>query len=167
MCIVSPWHCSGGRAMEASTVRKATREQSEATAPPTSGPTSRNIKLQQCAKIAELRQALVLAGFYSLDRQALALGLGRSTTWIVLKAGHKSTGLTGSIVRRILGSPELPLNARQIIEQYVAHKLAGAYGHDKKQLRKFRDALHDDRSAGSQKELSGSKLSTPLGPGPS
>jgi hypothetical protein len=107
-------------------------------------PNSRTIKLQQCAKIAELRQALLIAGFRSLDSQAVALGLGRSTAWSVLRAGHKSTGLTGSVIRRMSGSSELPEGARRVLEQYVAQKLAGAYGHDEKQLRRFRNALSND-----------------------
>ena len=96
-------------------------------------------KLRQCAKIAELRKALMDAGFNSLNSQARVLGLGRSTAWVILKAGHKSTGLTGSIIRRMSNSSELPLGARQVIEQYIAQKIAGAYGHDKKQIRKFRE----------------------------
>ena len=116
------------------------REQS--TAEPTTSSSTRNIKLKQCAKIAELRQALLIAGFQSLDRQALALGVGRSTAWSVLKAGHKSTGLTGSIIRRISSSPELPGNVRLVLEEYVAQKLSGVFGHGEKQLRRFRSALY-------------------------
>jgi hypothetical protein len=125
------------RAMDASILRKLREQRSPAgfTA------TSRDIKLKQSAKLAELRQALMHAGFRSLDSQALALGLGRSTTWAILKAGHKSTGLTGSITGRILKSPELPPGARRVIEEYIAQKLAGAYGHDKRQRRKFRERL--------------------------
>lgn len=111
---------------------------------PTPPTNRRNIKLKQCAKIAELREALLIAGFQSVDRQARALGLGRSTAWSVLRAGHKSTGLTGSIIRRISSSPELPENARLVLQQYVAQKLAGTFGHDTKQLRRFRSALSSD-----------------------
>ena len=110
----------------------------------TPSPANREIKLQQCAKIAELRQALLMAGCRSLDSQAFALGLGRSTAWSVLRAGHKSTGLTASTVRQILRSEQLPVTARQVIEEYVAQKLAGAFGHDQKQLGRFRAALADD-----------------------
>lgn len=99
--------------------------------------TQREMKLQQCAKIADLRQALLSAGCCSLNAQSAALGLSRSTSWIVLKGGHKSSGLTGSIVRRMLESPQLPAAARLVIEQYVAQKMAGAYGHDQKQIERF------------------------------
>ena len=113
-------------------------------APPSA--TCRRVKLQQCAKIAELRQVLLDTGFHSLNRQAAALGLGRSTTWTILKARHKSSGLTASVIRRMLRSPELPPAARLVIEEYVAQKLAGAYGHSRKQLNKFQAqlALHPE-----------------------
>jgi hypothetical protein len=127
--------------MERSSGRKRLREQLDSVAIITHAPAGRYIKSQQCAKIAELRQALLEAGFCSLNSQAHALGLGRSTTWSILRAGHKATGLTGSIIRRILSSAELPPAARGVIEDYVAQKLAGAYGHDKKQLRKFQERV--------------------------
>ena len=138
-------HCIRARTqeevwMEGSIGRKTLRKQSNSDAM-VSRSAGREVKLQQCAKIAELRQALLAAGFRSLDSQSLALGLGRSTTWTILRAGHKATGLTGSIIRRILSSPELPPTGRCIIEQYVAQKLAGAYGHDRKQLRKFQEQV--------------------------
>lgn len=111
-------------------------------------PASRDIKLLQCTKIAELRQALFIAGFRSLDSQALALGLRRSSTWSVLRAQHKSSGLTASTIRQILSSSKLPGEARQVVEQYVAQKLAGAFGHDKKQLRRFRAGLATESRRG-------------------
>ena len=132
--------------MEGSAGRKRLREQLDSVAVVTRAPAGRSIKSQQCAKIAELRQALLEAGFCSLNSQALALGLGRSTTWSILRAGHKATGLTGSIIRRILSSAELPPAARGVIEEYVAQKLAGAYGHDKKQLRKFQERVRLEKT---------------------
>jgi hypothetical protein len=59
------------------------------------------LKALQCAKIAELREVLLRSGYPSLDKQAVALGLSRSTTWAVLQAGHKSSGLCGKIERQI------------------------------------------------------------------
>jgi hypothetical protein len=38
----------------------------------------------------------------------------------------------------MLRSPELPRAARQWIDQYVAEKLAGKYGHSRRRLRVFR-----------------------------
>ena len=107
--------------------------------PPSS--VGRGAKLEQCAKVAELRRALMDAGFHSLGEQARALGLGRSTTWAILKAGHKSSGLSASVVRRMLRSANLPPAARRVIEEYVREKLAGTFGHGRKQLKKFRARL--------------------------
>jgi hypothetical protein len=100
-----------------------------------------DLKARQIAKIAELRHTLLAAGYHSLDSQAAVLGLSRSTTWIILKANHKASGLTASVISRILCSHELPPNARRVIEEYVAEKLTGAYGHSRHQLRKFRARL--------------------------
>ena len=100
--------------------------------------TCASMKARQCAKIAELRQVLLRAGYQSLDKQASALGLSRSTTWAVLQANHKSSGLSGSVIKRMLRSRDLPPAARQWIEEYVAEKLAGTYGHGRKRLRVFR-----------------------------
>ena len=99
---------------------------------------SSSMKARQCAKIAELRQVLLRAGYPSIDKQASALGLSRSTTWAVLQANHKSSGLSGSVIKRMLRSRDLPPAARQWIEEYVVEKLAGTYGHGRKPLRIFR-----------------------------
>ena len=96
------------------------------------------MKARQCAKIAELRQVLLQAGYHSLDKQVSVLGLSRSTTWAVLQAHHKASGLSGSVVKRMLRSPELPPTARQWIDEYVTEKLAGTYGHSRPRLRVFR-----------------------------
>ena len=96
------------------------------------------MKARQCAKIAELRRVLLEAGLHSLNKQAIALGLSRSTTWAILQANHKCSGLSGSLIKRMLRSRELPPGARQWIEEYVAEKLTGAYGHKRDRLRVFR-----------------------------
>lgn len=95
------------------------------------------MKARQCAKIAELREILWQGGYRTLDRQATALGLSRSTAWAILQASHKSSGLSGSIIKRMSQSPELPPAARRWIEDYVAQKLAGKYGHSQRRLRVF------------------------------
>ena len=40
-------------------------------------------------------------------------------------------------INRMLSSPELPPRARVAILTYIEEKLAGLYGHNKKQLRRF------------------------------
>jgi hypothetical protein len=99
------------------------------------------MKARQNAKLREIRETLVAAGLVSLDQQAAALGLRRSTAWVVLKANHKASGISGTIIKDMLTCPRLPTSARQVIEHYVARKLAGDYGHSQTSIRKFRARL--------------------------
>ena len=69
-------------------------------------------KQRQSSKIKELSDALVAAGFLSLDEQATALGLSRSTTWTILRAKHKNYGLSGALINRILTRPRLDRRVR-------------------------------------------------------
>ena len=96
------------------------------------------MKVLQCAKIAELRKILEQAGYRSVSEQAVVLGLSRSTTWALLKANHKASGVSGSIIKRMLRSAALPLAVRQWIDEYVGEKLAGKYGHRRNRLRIFK-----------------------------
>src|SRR4051812_6525830 len=96
------------------------------------------MKARQCSKIAELRWVLEQSGYRSLDKQASALGLSRSTTWAILQASYKASGVSGSIIKRMLQSPELPAAVRQWVDEYVSEKLSGAYGHNIKRLRIFK-----------------------------
>jgi hypothetical protein len=66
------------------------------------------MKARQAAKIRELGYALVDSGFMTLDEQSKALGLARSTTWTILRASHKGSGLSAAIIKRMLLSPQLP-----------------------------------------------------------
>ena len=50
-------------------------------------------KARQATRIRELGGALTASGLVTLDEQARALGLSRSTAWAVLKANHKASGL--------------------------------------------------------------------------
>jgi hypothetical protein len=102
---------------------------------------SQGLKERQSSKIRELSDALVAAGFSSLDEQAGALGLSRSTTWTILKAQHKNYGLSGALINRILQKPGLNRGVRAKIIEYVQEKAAGQYGHNKIQLRRFRERL--------------------------
>ena len=108
---------------------------------PTPALTNSNIKATQCSKIRELRQALVEAGHLTLDQQTESLGLGRSTAWAILQGNHKSSGLSAATIKRMLTSQQLPPPARKILLEYVEEKLAGAYGHNQTQLRRFRERL--------------------------
>jgi hypothetical protein len=95
----------------------------------------------QSIKIRELRDALVTAGYSHLTAQARALGLSRSTTWSILQANHKGTGISGSVIKRMLDQPGLPSLVRGKIFEYVDEKSAGMYGHKGPRLRRFATAL--------------------------
>jgi hypothetical protein len=98
------------------------------------------MKARQSCKIRELGGALITAGCRTLDEQANALGLCRSTTWTVIKGNHKASGLSTSI-NRMLMSPQLPQCARTKIVEYVQEKASGLHGHNQTQLRKFAGRL--------------------------
>jgi hypothetical protein len=100
-------------------------------------PLSARMKARQSAKIRELAEAIKSAGFLTLDEQAKALGLSRSTAWTIRKASHKASGLSASIINRMLAAPELPPLARTKILEYVEEKAAGLYGGSRSQRRKF------------------------------
>src|SRR3982074_1888353 len=82
------------------------------------------MKARQSCKIRELGDALITAGFLTLDEQARALGLSRSTAWAVLKANHKASGLAAGTINQMLSSPALPTPARVTILTYVDEKPA-------------------------------------------
>ena len=107
------------------------------------GPTT--VKTRQARKIRELGDALV-QGFLTLDQQAQALGLCRSTTWTILKADHKASGLSASVINRMLAAPRLPPLVRAKILEYIDEKIAGSYGHSKTQIRRFTARLGAKRS---------------------
>jgi len=94
-------------------------------------------KARQSAKICEIANALASAGFGKLDEQARALGLCRSTTWTIVRANHKSPGLSAIIIKRMLAAPGLPVCVRTKVIEYAEEKAAGLYGHSKAQRRRF------------------------------
>ena len=55
----------------------------------TPNPSLADVKARQSSKIREIGEALITAGFISLDAQAKVLGLPRSTAWTILSAEHK------------------------------------------------------------------------------
>jgi hypothetical protein len=100
-------------------------------------PLTASMKARQSCKIRELAEALKSAGVLTLHEQAKALGLSRSTAWTIRKASHKASGLSASIINRMLAAPELPALARTKILEYVEEKAAGLYGGSRSQRRKF------------------------------
>jgi predicted DNA-binding transcriptional regulator AlpA len=98
-------------------------------------------KANQSAKIREFAQALAAAGIVSLDEQARVLGLSRSTAWTIISGAHKSTGISATLIDRMLASPTLPQPLRAKIIEYVEEKAAGRYGHSRAQRRRFVESL--------------------------
>ncbi len=99
-----------------------------------------NIDLQS-RKIREIAEALLTAGYLCLDDQAEVLGLARSTTWTILHARHKNTGLSASVIKQILAQPQLPKLVRRKVVEYVQQKSSGMYGHNSKRVRRFASGL--------------------------
>src|SRR6266571_4646465 len=58
-------------------------------------PLTARIKALQSSKIREVAEAVKSAGFLTLDEQAKAMGLYRSTAWTIRKASQKAAGLYG------------------------------------------------------------------------
>jgi hypothetical protein len=92
---------------------------------------------RQSGKIREFREALAVAGLHTLDKQAAVLALSRSTTWNLLKGKHKGSGVSPTVINRMLASPRLPSPVRAKILEYVAEKAAGCYGDSRARLDKF------------------------------
>ena len=106
------------------------------------------IKSDPSFPIQRIGDALVAEGFVTLDEQAKALGLSRSTTWTILRANHKKSGLSAAIVDQILKAPRLPGPVRAKVLQYVEEKSAGLHGHNKLQQRRFAARLESMRRRG-------------------
>src|SRR5690242_9270093 len=94
-------------------------------------------KDRQSEKIKEISHTLAMVGYTTLDRQAQALGLCRSTTWTLVKSGHKASGLSAHLINQMLASPRLPPPVREKIDEYVQDRLEGKFGHNRSQIRKF------------------------------
>lgn len=106
-----------------------------------------DLKARQAAKIRQLGEALVDAGYRGLDDQARVLGLSRSTTWTILKANHKSSGLSAAVINRMLAAPDLPPRVRLKIFEYIEEKGAGLYGDEEACVRKFTARVEKKQAA--------------------
>ena len=118
----------------------------------TPNPSLADVKARQSSKIREIGEALITAGFVSLNAQAKVFGLPRSTAWTILSAKHKGTGISARIICRMLSSGELPVLVRAKIMKYAGEKAAGIYGGTKcsaarsprsSHYRGYRSRLHD------------------------
>jgi hypothetical protein len=98
---------------------------------------SAEMNARQSSKIRELAETVEAAGFLTLDEQAQILGVPRSTAWTIRRGSHKASGLSASIINRMLAAPMLPLRVRAKILEYVEEKAAGLYGGSSSQRRRF------------------------------
>ena len=67
-------------------------------------------------------EALIASGYTSLDEQAKALGVHRSTAWVIINNKHKLGRLSTKTVYRILGNPETPPAVRAVVQQYMTKR---------------------------------------------
>ena len=93
-------------------------------------------KEKQALKLAEIREALVAAGYNTTAKQAAVLGVGRSTAWWLLNHDRRY-GPSPKVIKRILSSPQIPERARRKVEQYVEEKVRGLYGHSEQRTQWF------------------------------
>ena len=76
-------------------------------------PTARKTKIQ------DITEALISSGYTSLDRQAKALGLHRSTAWTIIRSRHKLGRLSTKTIERIITNPETPPLVLTAIQEYA------------------------------------------------
>jgi hypothetical protein len=100
-----------------------------------------DVKTRQASKIREIGEALITAGFVSLDAQAKVFELPRSTAWTILSTKHKGTGISARTICRMLSSKRLPPLVRAKIMEYAEERAAGIYGGTKTQNRRFASKL--------------------------
>jgi predicted DNA-binding transcriptional regulator AlpA len=101
----------------------------------------RDGRARQWAKIREIIDALRFAGFETLDEQAQALGLSRSTTWSITRGLHKNSGLSTTTIYKILCHELLPVAVRTKLVEYVEEKTRGLYGDSRMRVEQFKERL--------------------------
>ena len=104
-------------------------------------------KERQALKLAEIREALVAAGYNTTAKQAAVLGIGRSTAWWLLNH-NKRAGPSAKVIKRILLSPQMPKRVRRKVEQYVEEKVRGVYGHSEQRTRWFSEQFQRSPNPG-------------------
>src|ERR1044072_7190685 len=94
--------------------------------------------------LQRVADALVMDGYTTLDAQAEALGVRRSTAWTIVKAKHKLGRLSAKTCRRILTNPDLPTRVRVVFTEYLSSAGRSLDNLD-------RECGHTDRTDGSRK----------------
>ena len=72
--------------------------------------------------LLRISEALIASGYTSLDEQAKALGINRSTAWTIIKTKHKLGRLSTKTTKRILSNPNTPPPVRAVVLQYLAER---------------------------------------------
>jgi hypothetical protein len=88
-------------------------------------------------ELERISEALISSGCTSLDEQAKALGLCRSTVWTITKSKHKLGRLSAKTINRILENPKTPKSVRTLVEQYKSQRLVVAHGKAKQRLKRL------------------------------
>jgi hypothetical protein len=101
----------------------------------------RDGRSRQWAKIREIIDALHTVGFATLDEQAHALGLSRSTTWSITRGLHKNSGLSTTTIHKILCHRSLPTAVRKKLIEYIEEKTRGLYGDSPMRVEQFKERL--------------------------
>jgi hypothetical protein len=91
-----------------------------------------NKMLAYSSELGRIADALISSGYTSLDDQAKALGLGRSTAWTIAKNKHKLGRLSAKTINRILANPQTPPAVRAVLHEYVTQRNAVAHGRRKR-----------------------------------
>jgi hypothetical protein len=73
-------------------------------------------------RLRDIGDALIEAGYETLDEQAKALGVGRSTAWNIVNGKNKCDRLSAKTTKRILANPKTPPSVRAIIRRYLAER---------------------------------------------
>jgi len=63
---------------------------------------------EYAVRLQDISEALIADGYTSLDAQAKALGVHRSTAWTIMKAKHKLGRLSLKTTNSMLANPETP-----------------------------------------------------------
>jgi len=78
--------------------------------------------MRRTIPVQRIADALVEAGYISLDQQARALGVHRATAWTIMRTKHKLGYLNGKTAERMLANPELPTCIRDVLHRYATEK---------------------------------------------
>jgi len=97
-------------------------------------------KARQVSKLTEIREALIAAGCDTTAKQAAALGVCRSTAWVLFNHDRR-VGPSTKVLKRILSAPNLPAAARQKVEEFVEQRISGLFGHSDARAQWFRDQI--------------------------